>query len=249
MYVFGVDVFTTTERNTIEGVVSLLFFFGPAAASFAYCISFFFTSASLCNICIIMIGFLTGLGAPIATYMLRYIGSDPESPWEKLVHTAHAIEWVGRLIPSFCLGKGLLYTIYIRTFEVRRQETISVWDEDILLFETIALVLQSLGYLLLAIILDRLHPNLELKIFWNHMTSFLMCRFRTTYEACATDDSPEDSDVIEEEERVMSSEATDDAVVVQQLRKVYDNGKVAVNDISLGIASGECFGLLGTNGK
>ena len=249
MYAFGVDIFTTTERNTIEGVVALLFFFGPAAASFAYCVSFLFTSASLCNICIIMTGFLTGLGAPIATYMLRLIGSESEVPWEKLLRTASAIEWVGRLVPSFCLGKGLLYTIYIRTFEMRRQEELSVFDKDILLFEVIALFLQSLGYLLLAIVLDKLHTKIELKLSWNFVKSFLTCKFGTTYEACSTeDDTPEDDDVLEEEERVISGDADSDAVVLRELRKVYDNGKVAVNDLSLGIPSGECFGLLGTNG-
>lgn len=249
MYAFGVDIFTTTERNTIEGVVALLFFFGPAAASFAYCVSFFFTSASLCNICIIMTGFLTGLGAPIATYMLRLIGSDNEFPWEKLLRTAKVVEWVGRLVPSFCLGKGLLYTIYIRTFEIRRQEEISVFDKEILLFELIALILQSLGYLLLAILLDKLHTKIELKLSWNYVKSFLTCKFGTTYQACSTEeDTTEDDDVLEEEERVISSKADSDAVVLRELRKVYDNGKVAVNDLSLGIPSGECFGLLGTNG-
>jgi len=38
-------------------------------------------------------------------------------------------------------------------------------------------------------------------------------------------------------------------VGLQQLRKVYDNEKVAVTDLSLGISSGEAFGLLGTNGE
>jgi ABC-type multidrug transport system ATPase subunit len=35
---------------------------------------------------------------------------------------------------------------------------------------------------------------------------------------------------------------------MSQLTKIYPNGKVAVNQLSLGIAPGECFGLLGING-
>ena len=45
-----------------------------------------------------------------------------------------------------------------------------------------------------------------------------------------------------------SGHAADEMVVCNQLTKVYDNGKVAVNNVSLGIPRGECFGLLGTNG-
>ena len=32
------------------------------------------------------------------------------------------------------------------------------------------------------------------------------------------------------------------------MAKVFDNGKVGVHDVSLGIDTGECFGLLGENG-
>jgi len=249
LYVFDVDIFMTTERDTIYGVVSLLLFFGPAAASYAYCVSFFFTSASLCNLFIIITGFLTGLGAPIATYMLRLLGSNPEHPWDKLVHAAITIEWIARFTPAFCLGKGLLYTIYIRAFEMRKHQTISVWSKDILLLEIIALFLQGFGYLILAIILDRLQGNQDLNVFLNKFKSFLACRVRIRYQACPTDDTPDDSDVIKEEERVLSGMASNDAVVLQQLRKVYDNEKVAVTDLSLGISSGEAFVLLGTNGE
>lgn len=38
------------------------------------------------------------------------------------------------------------------------------------------------------------------------------------------------------------------ALEAQQLRKVYDNGKVAVQKLSFAVQRGECFGLLGENG-
>lgn len=34
-----------------------------------------------------------------------------------------------------------------------------------------------------------------------------------------------------------------------KISKVYENGKLAVNNLALGIPPGECFGLLGINGK
>ena len=59
---------------------------------------------------------------------------------------------------------------------------------------------------------------------------------------------PEDDDVMQEQERVLRGQANGDLVVVHGLTKIYDNGTVAVNNLSLGIPHGECFGLLGING-
>jgi ATP-binding cassette, subfamily A (ABC1), member 3 len=47
---------------------------------------------------------------------------------------------------------------------------------------------------------------------------------------------------------MMMGEANDDLIVIDKLTKIYDNGKVAVNELSLGIPPGQCFGLLGING-
>jgi len=246
MFIFDVDVFTTSERGTFGGVLSLMFLFGPAAASFAYFISFFFSSASLCNIFIIMIGFLTGLGGPITTYTLRLIGSDPNDPWEKLMFIARVVEWIGRLFPSFCLGKGLFYTMYISTFELRSSKKVSVWDKEVLLFEVIALALQSVVYLILAVNLEKCYGLPEIKLFCDKLVS----RCNHSYSACdADDDLVCDDDVLAEEELVLSDNSEDDAVVFKELRKVYGNGKVAIKNLSLGIPAGECFGLLGTNGS
>ena len=58
----------------------------------------------------------------------------------------------------------------------------------------------------------------------------------------------DDEDVIAENERVESGNADNDLIVLDKLSKVYHNGKRAVNQMSLGIPPGECFGLLGING-
>lgn len=64
----------------------------------------------------------------------------------------------------------------------------------------------------------------------------------------------EDSDVAAERDRVMSGNADSDAVRIVNLSKVYRKGPCksyafkAVDQLCVGIPSGECFGLLGVNG-
>lgn len=79
-----------------------------------------------------------------------------------------------------------------------------------------------------------------------------MHRTRTNPEVSATSNNQDvevlDGDVIAESERVKSGAADDDLVLIKDLTKRYDTGKLAVNHLNLGVRPGECFGLLGING-
>ena len=44
---------------------------------------------------------------------------------------------------------------------------------------------------------------------------------------------PEDDDVLAEQERVISGEASADLIVLNRLTKIFDNGKVAVNNVRM----------------
>ena len=61
-----------------------------------------------------------------------------------------------------------------------------------------------------------------------------------------------DSDVEKEENFVAQSKKEDFAIAVKNMRQVFKvsgkNNKVAVDNITFGIKTGECFGLLGVNG-
>merc|ERR1712232_425343 len=133
--------------------------FGPAAAGFTYCLTFAFKSPSMCNLFIIISGFLIGMGGPLTALILRFIGEDPGSPNDSLVTAATAIEWILRPIPSFCLGKGLLNVINIESLEWLAGGDITVYHHSVLLWEVIFLALESVLYLFLAIFLDILSTN------------------------------------------------------------------------------------------
>jgi hypothetical protein len=74
------------------------------------------------------------------------------------------------------------------------------------------------------------------------------CGVSATLNIDVTTALPEDGDDVAEEKLVLSGGTNNDLIVLSQLSKTYSSGKVAVNQFSLGIPHGECFGLLGING-
>jgi ATP-binding cassette, subfamily A (ABC1), member 3 len=251
LFLFDIRSLTTTDRDVSSGILVLLFVYGPASAGFAYCWSFVFKSPSLCNIFLIVVGFLVGFGGPLTVYILTIIGEDRANPQQSLVDIATALTWVLRFFPSFCLGKGLFFAINIESISFFEEDfNLSVWSEPILLVEVIVLVVQGAGYTFLAMMLDVWSNNPHVMKRWNDAVGMFSCKWRNngSHKVDITTALREDEDVIAEEERVLSGGANDDLIVVDQLSKIYGNGKVAVNRLSLGIPHGECFGLLGING-
>jgi ATP-binding cassette, subfamily A (ABC1), member 3 len=250
--VFNVDVLTTRDHNVLSGVIAILLLYGPASSGFAYCVSFAFSSASLCNVFIIIFGFLIGMGGPVTCYILIVLGKNPYNLKPNLVNAAKIITWVLRFTPSFCLGNGLFHVINIEVFNFYEGHKLDAFSEPILLVEVIFLVLQTFGWMLLAIQLDKWSNNPRMVGVWQAFLKVVTCQLRCASPGPETFDItialPEDSDVLAEQSRVLEGGANSDLIVISQLTKVYDNGKKAVNNLSLGIPHGQCFGLLGING-
>mmetsp|Transcript_11083 Transcript_11083/g.30615 ORF Transcript_11083/g.30615 Transcript_11083/m.30615 type:complete len:285 (-) Transcript_11083:3296-4150(-) len=135
--------------------------------------------------------------------------------------------------------------------EILEGEDITVWDGRILLFEVLFLAWESVVYLFIAMKIDEWSANPDAVIMFQKFLDIvllrpLLCPIRQHSELRAS--IPDDSDVIAEQERIRSGDANSDMIVIDRLSKVYGNGKVAVNNISLGIPPGQCFSLLGING-
>jgi ATPase subunit of ABC transporter with duplicated ATPase domains len=85
---------------------------------------------------------------------------------------------------------------------------------------------------------------------WRKTIQILTLQWFRFHEAIdVVNGTPDDDDVLTEQQLVNSGKAQADRIVIRNLSKVYDDGKVAVDNLSIGIAPGECFGLLGINGK
>jgi len=244
MFTFDVSSLTTTENGVIGAVIALLVLFGPAVASFSYCISFMFTSPSVCNLILIISGFLIGFGGTLACFILRIIGSIPTSPNDKLITAATVVEWVLRFVPAFNLSRGLYSAINLQSLAFLAGKPISAWDPEACLWEIIFLAWQSVVYLCLAMKIDEWSSNPRALTFWRN----IFCCAWTTSAGSETQNTEVDDDVAAEEQRVLTGGANDDLIVLSKLGKIYSNGKRAVDSLSLGIPPGQCFGLLGING-
>ena len=104
------ESFITKEYEAAGSTIALLVLFGPAAAGFTYIISFCFKSPSMANLFVIVFNFIIGMAGPLVCFILRLIAADIANPKPNLKNAVIATEWVLRLVPSFCLGRGLLYT-------------------------------------------------------------------------------------------------------------------------------------------
>lgn len=251
-FIFKMETLTTTDNDVFPAILTLLFLYGPAAAAYTYCLSFAFTSPSVCTMVSIISGFLVGLAGPLAIFIMQILSADPTAPSSKLENAASIVTWVLRFNPTFCLGKGLFFVLNLDSvgFIEGKQGAINAWTKPVLLLEVVFLGVHIVGYLILAILLDMWSTNPAMMSIGKQVINIISFKWLCpSHDAGDTQyETPDDSDVIREEERVLSGGANGDLIVISQLMKVYDNGKKAVDNVSLGIPHGTCFGLLGING-
>ena len=244
MYALDVESFITTDKGASSTTLALLILFGPASAGFTYILSFRFKSPSMANLFIIVFNFFIGMAGPTICLVLRLLAADPGNPKPNLETAAIVLEWVLRFIPSFCLGKGLLFTINIVFFQTLESQPLTTWSPEIALYEVIFLGMESIVYIFVTIQIDILSTKPRTLIVLKKVKDCLTLKWLFGKKTHTTDDEVTeaesvDEDVIAENERVDSGGADDDLIVLHNLSKVYPNGKRAVDHVSLGIPPGE----------
>ena len=215
------------------GAIFLLFiFYGFSGAAISYFVAYFFDDHASAQNVVMMANFICGFVLVFLNFMLSIFDSTKSA--------ADVLVFIFRLLPSFCLGDGILKMAsldFARTFGVDK----SPFDlEDGVGWDIIFMVIEFPLFMALTLLLD--HPQ----------------RKKREQQLMMSDELPdpiegEDEDVFAERNRIeqpqsASAEEARDIVRVKNLMKKYSNGKVAVKNLSFGVHRGEVFAFLGTNG-
>ncbi|XP_058429448.1 ATP-binding cassette sub-family A member 13-like, partial [Marmota monax] len=227
-----------TFRENLAATALLLALFGYATLPWMYLMSRIFSSSDVAFISYISLNFIFGLCTMLMTTMPRILAIISKA--QNLQNIYDVLKWVFTIFPQFCLGQGLIELCYNQikydlTHNFGIDSYVSPFEMDFLGWIFVVLASQGTILLLLRILL---HWDL---LQWSRGHSSLQ----------GTVKSSKDIDVEKEEMRVLEGRTSGDILVLNSLSKSYGSffkKTMAVQDISLGISRGECFGLLGVNG-
>ncbi|OWF34668.1 ATP-binding cassette sub-family A member 3-like [Mizuhopecten yessoensis] len=249
------------------GLVILVFcIYGMCCLPFVYLLHFPFSTPSTGMATITILNIISGMIALLAVFILEL----PDLGTEDV---GNALQWVfTALVPHFCLGRALndIYVNYevTQTCEEFQYRTTCMLNNlgpccsgctaNCLLFDESYMTWESPGilkYIVFMVIQAVVFFVFVLVIEYGVLGQLIYC-ICSNGRASHSDEEhltgvEEDSDVKMERERIWNSPLTklmeSDALIVKGLSKSYRRVK-AVNGISVGVASQECFGLLGQNG-
>ncbi|KAG5510483.1 hypothetical protein GH5_06683 [Leishmania sp. Ghana 2012 LV757] len=215
-------------KAAISATIVLFFLYGLSGIAMAYAVSFLFKEHSSAQNVVMLANFIAGFLLVLCVTMLAYLDSTK--------NVAEILRWVFRVVPSFCVGEGIGNLATLRLEEALETDK-TPWSMSVVGWPCVYMTIELPIYVFITLFID--HPGRRQRaqrLFHN------------------PDGDPEviegeDEDVVAERESVLKSAARQaDLVRVENLRKVYSNGKVAVRNITFGVHPGEVFGFLGTNG-
>ncbi|KAG9477530.1 hypothetical protein GDO78_002762, partial [Eleutherodactylus coqui] len=233
------------------GAVSLLFIlFGYASFSWMYLLAGTFRNPGMAFISYVCINLFIGINTIISScvvYMLIQQRSPSDKDFQSLNYTYDTLINVFKIFPQFCFGYGLIVLSQQQAIKDQLKiygnyEKVDVFSMDILGYMYVAMVVQgTFCFILRLLINDGIIYSIKV---------FFKKTFRIKY-GLAVKSHEEDEDVTAERDRVQSGNANGDLLLLQGLTKVFhqvNRNMIAVNNMTLGIPPGECFGLLGVNG-
>ncbi|XP_013375964.1 PREDICTED: ATP-binding cassette sub-family A member 13 [Chinchilla lanigera] len=227
-----------TFRENLAATALLLALFGYATLPWMYLMSGVFSSSDVAFISYISLNFIFGLCTMLMTTMPRLLAIISKA--QNLQNIYDILKWVFTIFPQFCLGQGLIELCYNQikydlTHNFGIDSYASPFDMQFLGWIFVELALQGTVLLLLRVLL---HGDL---LRWSGGHAAVQ----------STGKCSADPDVEKEQRRVLEGKTDGDILVLHNLSKSYRSffrKTTAVQDISLGIPRGECFGLLGVNG-
>ncbi|XP_075175813.1 glucosylceramide transporter ABCA12 [Anomaloglossus baeobatrachus] len=233
------------------GAVSILFIlFGYATFSWMYLIAGTFKNPGMAFISYVCINLFIGINTIISSsvvYMLTQQKSASDSDFKSLNETYNTLINVFKIFPQFCFGYGLIALSQQQAITDQLEifgnyDKADVFGMNILGYMYVAMVVQgTFCFILRLLISDGIIYGIKTffkKIFLDN-------------ERIVAKNPEEDEDVTAERMRIESGNANRDLLLLKNLTKVFHQvhrNTIAVNNMTLGIPPGECFGLLGVNG-
>lgn len=231
-------------QGNAVGVIFFLFFtFGFSGIPLAYWVSFFFQSASSAYARLLIAFIFGGVGMLILVWLL-------EIPSFDLLSTARALKTIFMLHPVFAVSVGMSDLYYNSNY----RSLCGVSNSSMATCSNQGYVPQPF--------LSTTYPGvgtniLFLCLMWIlHFLALVYKEGSLTFRrrAITSERTPileaEDEDVVKERNRIENG--AKDTVNVVGLTKEFYAGQAkqvtAVNNLSIGLNQGECFGLLGVNG-
>nr|XP_048315282.1 glucosylceramide transporter ABCA12 isoform X2 [Myodes glareolus] len=231
------------SENNLGAVSLLLLLFGYATFSWMYLLAGLFHETGMAFITYVCVNLFFGINSIVSLSVVYFLSKEkPNDPTLELI--SETLKRIFLIFPQFCFGYGLIELSqqqavldFLKAYGVEYPSETFEMDKLGAMF--VALVSQGTMFFLLRLLINE----------W--LIKKLRLFFRKFVSSPIMETVDEDEDVQAERLRVESGAAEFDLVQLHRLTKTYQlihKKIIAVNNISLGIPAGECFGLLGVNG-
>lgn len=224
------------SSTNLPCLIALLFLYGWAIIPMMYPFARLFDIPSTAFVSLSCANVFLGTVSTLATFILEMLQADDQ----ELKYINDILKKVFLLLPQYCFGRGLVQMAQDQLLSDVSYKFGETWYINPFAWNKVGRNLLSL--FILGIFFFIVNLLIEFSFFE---------RFRKTkaLKAPYTDD---DVDVVRERERILTGGSPNDVLKIKNLSKTYKGyGKksfLAVDHLCVGVAKGECFGLLGVNG-
>ncbi|XP_054978094.1 glucosylceramide transporter ABCA12 [Sorex araneus] len=231
------------SENNLGAVSLLLLLFGYATFSWMYLLAGLFHETGMAFITYVCINLFFGINSIVSLSVVYFLSKEkPNDPTLELI--SETLKRIFLIFPQFCFGYGLI--------ELSQQQSVLDFLKAYgVEFPSETFEMNKLGAMFVALVVQGT-MFFSLRLLINEwIIKKLRLFFRKFHSTPVVEMNDEDEDVRAERLRVENGADDFDLVQLHRLTKTYQlihKKIIAVNNISIGIPAGECFGLLGVNG-
>ncbi|KAG8521013.1 ATP-binding cassette sub-family A member 12, partial [Galemys pyrenaicus] len=249
------------SENNLGAVSLLLLLFGYATFSWMYLLAGVFHETGMAFITYVCINLFFGINSIVSLSVVYFLSKEkPNDPVRFFIITllnfsdcikhinmfktleliSETLKRIFLIFPQFCFGYGLIELSqqqsvldFLKAYGVEYPSETFEMNKLGAMF--VALVVQGTMFFLLRLLINE----------------WIIKKLRKFHSSPVMETIDEDEDVRAERLRVENGADEFDLVQLHRLTKTYQlihKKIIAVNNISIGIPAGECFGLLGVNG-